>query len=180
MELAAAKPSALPYPAVGTRLAFQLVYPDLRNAALVNEASPQYAVKDLGSIVIGQGRPGAETSGFGDSVSASRGEPEAGRTLGDACFVAGDYVSCAILPPLSDGSVAPAPASGARRDDASSGVRDARGQREGYVGRENGLARGGGRGARGGRGGFPMGAWRRGEALPHASPARPRGGGGHW
>ncbi|KAF4506369.1 hypothetical protein G6O67_006459 [Ophiocordyceps sinensis] len=54
MELAAAKPSALPYPAVGTRLAFQLVYPDLRNAALVNEASPQYAVKDLGSIVIGQ------------------------------------------------------------------------------------------------------------------------------
>ncbi|XP_044717532.1 sin3 associated polypeptide p18 (SAP18) domain-containing protein [Hirsutella rhossiliensis] len=168
MELAASKPSALPYPAIGTRLAFQLVYPDLRGAPPVNDTSPRYAVKDLGSIVIGQGGPGAETSGFGDSVSASRGEQDIGRTLGDARFVVGDYVSCAILPPLSDGSVAPA--SNARRD-VSSGLRDARGQRGGYRGRENGFARGGNHGGRGGR---------RDGSGGDAPPARPRGGGGRW
>ncbi|PHH78862.1 hypothetical protein CDD82_2803 [Ophiocordyceps australis] len=61
MDLAAAKASALPYPATGTRLVFQLVYPDLRGVSLVNNAPPKFAVKDLGSVVIGQGGPGAKT-----------------------------------------------------------------------------------------------------------------------
>ncbi|KND91506.1 Histone deacetylase complex subunit SAP18 [Tolypocladium ophioglossoides CBS 100239] len=171
MELAASKPSALPYPAVGTRLAFQLVYPDLRGTTAVDNAAPRYAVKDLGSIVIGQGGPGAETSEFGEMGGSLRGEQEIGRTLSDARFVVGDYVSCAILPTLSDGSIAPA--SSARRD-AGIGMREGRGQRGGFLGREDGFGRGG---ARGGRGGFPMGEWKRGESLPYPPPRRR---GGRW
>ncbi|PHH85720.1 hypothetical protein CDD83_11251 [Cordyceps sp. RAO-2017] len=189
MELAASNPSALPYPAVGTRLAFQLVYPDIRGAVSGGNASPRYAAKDLGSIVIGQGGPGADTASFGDSNNPLRGDQEVGRTLDDARFVVGDFVSCAILPPPSDGSVAPA--SGARRD-AGYGMRDARFQRGGYAARENGFGRGAGAGAgsrglragrRDGIGGgarLPMGEWRRGEALPEMPPARPRGSGGRW
>ncbi|POR39703.1 Histone deacetylase complex subunit SAP18 [Tolypocladium paradoxum] len=184
MELAASKPSALPYPAVGTRLAFQLVYPDLRGTSAVNDAAPRYAVKDLGSIVIGQGGPGAETSEFGETGGSLRGEQEIGRTLGDARFVVGDYVSCAILPTLSDGSVAPA--SSARRD-AGTGMREGRGLRGGFLGRENGFGHGGARGGRGGGwrddmgGRFPMGEWKRGETLPDPPPRPPRPrGGGRW
>ncbi|RCI10720.1 hypothetical protein L249_5302 [Ophiocordyceps polyrhachis-furcata BCC 54312] len=161
MELAALKPSALPHPAVGTRLVFQLVYPDLRSTAPFGDALPRYAVKDLGSIVIGHSGPGAETSELGATGGTSRNDHDIGRTLNHARFVVGDFVSCAILPPLSDGSVAPA--SNAR----SYGIR------------ENGL--GGGRGIRAGRreggpggtgGGVPKGEWRRGETLPDMSPRR--------
>ena len=179
MELAASKPSALPYPAVGTRLVFQLVYPDLRGNTAVENAAPRYAVKDLGSIVIGQGGPGAGASELGETSASLRGEQEVGRTLGDARFVVGDYVSCAILPTLSDGSIAPA--SSARRD-TGVGTRDLRGQRGGFHGRENGFGRGGARGGRGGGwrdSGVPMGEWKRGESLPYPPP-RPRGGGGRW
>ncbi|PFH60416.1 hypothetical protein XA68_11004 [Ophiocordyceps unilateralis] len=170
VELAASKPSALPYPAIGTRLAFQLVYPDLRGMTSLGDAPPRYAVKDLGSIVIGQGGPGAETSDV--SGGASRADHDFDKTLNDARFVVGDIVSCAILPPLSDGSVAPA--FSARRDSG-------RGLGGGYTARENGL--GGGRGARvgwreGGAGrGVPSGEWRRGETLPDLPPARTWDGG---
>jgi len=178
MELAAARPSALPYPAVGTRLAFQLVYPDLRNIGTGPNAVPRFAVKDLGSIVLGQGLPGSETSELGDT--SARQDHEIGRTLSDARFVVGDYVSCAVLPPLSDGAVAPA--SNARP--IAPTVRDNRGQRGGFLGRENGFGRGGGRGGRGGRrdglgASFPMGEWRRGESLPDAPSGR-GGRGGRW
>ncbi|KAK6444405.1 hypothetical protein FP744_10000653 [Trichoderma asperellum] len=60
LELAAAKPNALPNPAIGTRLSFQLVCPDLRGASATNTTQPKFAVKELGSIVIGEGYPGAE------------------------------------------------------------------------------------------------------------------------
>ncbi|RDA90437.1 hypothetical protein CP533_5242 [Ophiocordyceps camponoti-saundersi (nom. inval.)] len=165
MELAASKPSILPHPTIGTRLVFQLVYPDLRGMTPLGDTPPRYAVKDLGSIVIGQGGPGAETSELGASAGASRNDHDIGRTLNDARFVVGDFLSCAILPPLSDGSVAPA-----------SSVRS-------YGVRENGL--GSGRGGRIGRreggpggagGGVPKGEWRRGETLPDLPPARSRGG----
>ncbi|RDA87276.1 hypothetical protein CP532_1326 [Ophiocordyceps camponoti-leonardi (nom. inval.)] len=161
MELMASKPCALPHPAIGTRLVFQLVYPDLRSTASFGDGLPRYAVKDLGSIVIGQGGPGAETSELGAAGGTSRNNHDIGRTLNDARFVAGDFVSCAILPPLSDGSVAPA--SNART----------------YGNRENGLS--GGRSIRTGRrdgcpggagGGVPKGEWRRGETLPDMSPRR--------
>ncbi|PHH76345.1 hypothetical protein CDD80_1586 [Ophiocordyceps camponoti-rufipedis] len=169
MELAASKPSALPYPAIGTRLAFQLVYPDLRGMTSLSDAPPRYAVKDLGSIVIGQGGPGAETSESGVSGGAPRADHEIGKTLNDARFVVGDFISCAILPPLPDGSVAPA--SNARRDSG-----------RGHVGRENGMGIGRGvwAGRREGAGRrVPSGEWRRGETLPEPPPVRARGR-GRW
>ncbi|KID75094.1 Sin3-associated polypeptide Sap18, partial [Metarhizium brunneum ARSEF 3297] len=186
LELAAAKPSALPYPAIGTRLSFQLVCPDLRGIGSVNNAHPRYAVKDLGSIVIGQNPPGTTDPELAEvGGSASRGASNPDKTLGEARFVVGDYISCAILPPLDDGSVAPA--SAARRD-VTAGHRESRGGRSsggpGFHNRENGFGRGSreGRGGRRGGGGpgasMPMGEWRRGERLPDMPPSRPRGGGG--
>lgn len=75
------------------------------------------------------------------------GEP--GKTLQDARFVIGDYISCAIIAPLSDGSVAPNGAG------VSAGV----GQENGSGGfRVRGAARAGPAGQ-----GFPPGEWRRGE-----------------
>lgn len=187
LELAAAKPSALPYPAIGTRLSFQLVCPDLRGIGSVNNAHPRYAVKDLGSIVIGQNTPGTTDPELAEvGGGASRGASNPDKTLGEARFVVGDYISCAILPPLDDGSVAPA--SAARRD-VTAGHRESRGGRSsgggpGFHNRENGFGRGSreGRGGRRGGGGpgasMPMGEWRRGERLPDMPPSRPRGGGG--
>lgn len=106
MDLADAKPSALPMPSIGTRLAFQLVCPDLRGTSSFGDSEPRFAVKDLGSVVIGEGGPGAETD---DSVEGSEmNTGESSKTLHDARFVVGDYINCAVLPPLSDGSVAPA------------------------------------------------------------------------
>ncbi|KJZ68539.1 hypothetical protein HIM_12067 [Hirsutella minnesotensis 3608] len=178
MELAATKPSALPYPAIGTRLVFQLVYPDIRSATSIHNSPPRYAVKDLGSIVIGQGAQEADMSGFGDTTIASRGEQETGRTLDEARFVVGDFISCAILPPLSDGSVAPATDA---QTDLSSGARGFGGQIGGFASREDGFGRGTSRGGRGRRpesrmagGYFPAGDWRRGEALPGTTGPRPR------
>ncbi|KAM5353811.1 hypothetical protein ACJ41O_000461 [Fusarium nematophilum] len=182
LELADAKPSAIPSPAVGTRLVFQLVFPDLRNASAVTNAPPRFGVKDLGSIVIGEGQLAVEPSEDVDMDASVRGGKGVDRTLNDARFVVGDYISCAVLPPLSDGSVAPA--SSVRREPAS-GPRDGRGgYRGGLHGRENGFGRGGFRGGRGGwredaGASFPMGEWRRGERLPDASGARPRGR-GRW
>ncbi|KAG6138739.1 hypothetical protein E4U35_008344 [Claviceps purpurea] len=190
-ELAASKVSALPYPAIGTRLAFQLVCPDLRSVSAISNAPPRYAVKDLGSIVIGQNSSGVaepESTGTGGSTH-DEPSPDSKKSLRDARFVVGDYVSCAILPPLDDGSVAPA--SIAQREFSSVGYRDARvnantrGGGGGFQSRENEFAwpgvREGGRdsGRRGVAGGamanVPIGEWRRGERLPNV-PSRPRGG----
>lgn len=123
-------------------------------------------------------------------VMAGRLEGVPGRTLGDARFVIGDWVECAIFPPGADGSVAPAPAStaqayrGARTGDF--GARGEGGGREfaareyrvggdtffggrgGVLGgpRENGF--GGFRVGRGGRGGGGFGGdgIRGGEGVP--------------
>ncbi|KAJ9154774.1 hypothetical protein NKR23_g2146, partial [Pleurostoma richardsiae] len=115
-------------------------------------------------------------------------EQDASRTLGEAKFVAGDYVSCAILPPLADGEVAPASSA---RTGRGAGIGEA-GPLMGGVPpparRESGPGggRGAGRGGRGTFGGFgggrdasssmPMGEWRRGERLPDA-PSGGRGKG---
>ncbi|KAG5981100.1 hypothetical protein E4U55_003314 [Claviceps digitariae] len=196
LELAASKASALPYPAIGTRLAFQLVCPDLRSVSTISNAPPRYAVKDLGSIVIGSqsASEGAESE-FIVAGGSTREEPASDnkKSLSDARFVVGDYVSCAILPPLADGSVAPA--STVRRESSNNaGFRDPRMSTRGGGGfqhRENGFGwpptvregggRGGGRRGGGGGGGgpmvnLPMGEWRRGERLPNMPPSRPRGG----
>lgn len=183
LELAASKPSVLPSPAVGTRLAFQLVCPDLR-AGVVSSSQARYAVRDLGSLVVGQGGPGAEVEGE-DADNVLGTARESNKTLSEAKFVVGDYISCAVLPPLADGSVAPV--SSAKRE-VLSGARESRRGRGGLPGRDIGFVRGGGHGRvdwasgrDGGRDEFPMGEWRRGERLPEGpGPAsRPRGR-GRW
>lgn len=173
LELAGSEPSALPKPAIGTRLAFQLVFPDLHNTGPSSHSAPRFAVKDLGSIVIGAGGLGANLT-EADEAAARR---ESAKTLRDAKFVVGDYISCAVLPPLADGSVAPV--SAAKREPISS-MRDSRGGHRGdYSSRDGGFGRGGGRGGRqgwrdGGAERIPTGEWRRGERLPDGPRSRSR------
>ncbi len=142
--------------------------------------------KELGSIVIGDGGPGIlpseeEAAIVGDGIMGGRlgGEPE--KTLGDARFVIGDYVSCAIMLPMENGGVAPPPTGPSR----GGGFGGGRGMGDfGGRGRENGF--GGGFRGRGGRGGsnfgqgfVPQGEWRRGERVPEGpSGGRGRGFGG--
>lgn len=168
LELAALVPQALPSPAVGTRIVFQLVCPDIRSTTAINNAKRRFVVKDLGSVVIGGAR--AES---GDLEVAA----DQRKTLGDARFVVGDYVSCAVLPLLPDGSVAPA--SNAKRGSTGEDRKDFRGGlpslHEGFYARGRG-----GRGAWpdvGGRIDFPTGDWRRGERLPRNTTRRSRGWG---
>lgn len=110
----------------------------------------------------------------GVMAGALKGEPE--RTLGEARFVIGDYVDCAVFEPLGDGSVAAAPRRGEYGGSVSG--RGGGGGGGGYGGppRENGYGRGRG-GMRGGYGGgaggggrlgegVPTGEWRRGERIP--------------
>lgn len=106
--------------------------------------------------------PGEASAGIVPSGPMSgrlEGEPE--RSLQDARFVIGDYVSCAVLPPGADGGPPPL-------------LRGSGGGGRGLPPRENGFGRGrgGGRGSSFGRlndGGVPMGEWRRGERLPEGS-----------
>ncbi|KAL4915895.1 Sin3 associated polypeptide p18-domain-containing protein [Aspergillus aurantiobrunneus] len=183
--LTSALPSMLPDPPIGTRLCFRLIYPDTKAAAMMGpDARGRYQSKDLGSVIIGprdspyrdsndeeQPRNGAAGSRAG--AFRLQGN-DADRTLQDARFVIGDYVDCAILPPLEDGSVAP-PLMGGRGPNVGGGMR---------AFRDSGF--GGGRGGRGGRGsgdrGIPSGDWKRGERVPEngrgfGGPGR-RGGGG--
>ncbi|KAK4085565.1 uncharacterized protein Triagg1_555 [Trichoderma aggressivum f. europaeum] len=87
LELAAAKPSALPSPTIGTRLSFQLVCPDLRGTSTVNTGQPKFAVKELGSIVIGEGYPGAENPDEADPDVMMRDDNGKDKTLADWRFV---------------------------------------------------------------------------------------------
>lgn len=159
------------------------MFPDLRSTSAIANAPPRFAVKDLGTIVIGEDDLGAEIV---EDVGMNKTQAKTykDRTLSEARFVVGDYVSCAVLPPLPDGSIAPA--SSIRREAPIPPRGERGGFRGGFVGRENGSSRGGGRGDRGGwRGGtggtaFPMEDWRRGERLPDGSGGgRPRGR-GRW
>ncbi|CAD6442728.1 181a2b4e-bb20-4c29-9273-c00b72193627 [Sclerotinia trifoliorum] len=193
--LATALPDLLPDPAIGTRLSFRLIFPDSRPAA---SGPARYITKDLGSVVVGDGGPGilpdeeesAIVSG-GIMAGSLMGEPE--KTLQDARFVIGDYVCCAILPPMADGGVAPPPSgpsrggfAGGRSETSEFGGRGGMGPRQngfggGYRGR--GASRGGGfsqgMGQGPGAGGVPSGEWRRGERIPNGpSGGRGRGYGG--
>lgn len=144
----------------------------------------------MGSIVIGYGGPGATihgpttvegederekipAAGSGSDAADDDGGAAANKTLEDAKFVVGDYISCAILPPLEDtGAVAPAagartgrgsgvgeapargpvisPLAGPPRADGSRASFSAGGPWGGGGGRGRGFGggRGGGRGAR--------------------------------
>ncbi|KAI1805788.1 Sin3 associated polypeptide p18-domain-containing protein [Daldinia bambusicola] len=187
--IAALKPSLVPNPAIGTRFAFRLIFPDTRSTS--GPTSAKYAVKDLGSVIVGNGGKGLDP---GDPEAEKTIESEGDRTLKDAKFVVGDFISCAILPPLPDGSVAPISSArvGGRGAGAGAGAgasepRSAMGRTSsGSLSRrqpENGNDRPGrirnnGRGydGPGSRSSIPMGEWRRGERLPEPSPAgRDRG-----
>ncbi|KAF9887368.1 hypothetical protein FE257_010223 [Aspergillus nanangensis] len=117
--LTSALPTLLPDPPVGSRLCFRLIYPDTKAAATMGPDAVgrgRYLSKDLGSVVIGPRESdaaddGAEGAKNGTAAAAPRAlrlqGADADKTLQEVRFVIGDYVDCAILPPLEDGSVAP-------------------------------------------------------------------------
>lgn len=125
----------------------------------------RYLTKDLGSVVIGDLGPGDAPDEQALEKLREEVERDGRKTLGQAKFVVGDSVSCAILPPLEDGSVALGVP--ARRESKSSGWEGGRMGRDG---------RGGG-GAFGNAPSFPTGEWRRGERLPNAPRQK---GGRRW
>lgn len=175
--LTSALPSLLPDPPVGTRLCFRLIYPDAKGAAMMGpDARGRYMSKDLGSVIVGpKDSPYRDEEDADERAEArSRSGPlrfqgsEADKALQDARFIVGDYVECAILPPVEDGSVAPPLRGGSGPSQVGGGMR---------AFRDNGFARPGRGGPRGGdRGGpptLPPGDWKRGERLPEGG----RGGG---
>ncbi|KAI1479013.1 hypothetical protein K445DRAFT_315676 [Daldinia sp. EC12] len=182
--IAALKPSLVPNPAIGTRFAFRLIFPDTRSTS--GPTSSKYAVKDLGSVIVGNGGKGLDPN---DPEAEKTIESEGDKTLKDAKFVVGDFISCAILPPLPDGSVAPVSSARVGRGTGAAEPRSAIGRTpSGSFGRrqqENGndrdrpgRIRNSGRGydGPGNRGSIPMGEWRRGERLPEPPPTgRDRG-----
>ncbi|RDW89832.1 SAP18 family protein [Aspergillus mulundensis] len=173
--LTSALPKALPDPPIGTRLCFRLIYPDTKGAAMMGpDARGRYLSKELGSVIVGP-RESSDEEAERSGAPAPRGPfrlqgNDAEKTLQEARFVIGDYVDCAILPPLEDGSVAP-PIAGGRGPGIGGGMRAFRD-----------VGFGGGRGGRGGRGGgdrgIPSGDWRRGERLPDRDGGRGGYGGG--
>ncbi|KAL3479725.1 Sin3 associated polypeptide p18-domain-containing protein [Aspergillus californicus] len=177
--LTSALPSMLPDPPIGTRLCFRLIYPDIKSAAMMGphaDARGRYLSKELGSVIIGpRDSPYRDNDRGEEGAGAARTGPfrvqgsDAEKTLQEARFVVGDYVDCAILPPLEDGSVAP-PLAGGRVPNVGGGMRAFRDV--GFGGGPGGF---GGRPGRG-RGGhvIPSGDWRRGERVPEGG----RGSGG--
>ncbi|KAK3357342.1 Sin3 associated polypeptide p18-domain-containing protein [Lasiosphaeria hispida] len=118
-HLAAATPPVLPDVSIGCRLVFRLLFVDPRGH---DDRPPRYIAKDIGSVVIGVGGPGVAASADvddDDNYRMDTGAAEADaatdandgtKTLNDARFVVGDYISCTILPPDSHtGDVAPRP-----------------------------------------------------------------------
>ncbi|OHE93803.1 Sin3 associated polypeptide p18 [Colletotrichum orchidophilum] len=206
--ITAEDPALLPSPCVGTRLAFRLIYPDTRNAAANagghhhgQAQAPRFMVKDLGSVVLGDGTADALLAANGEgevegdeeggdvhmsgAAAALADDPDLAKdkTLKEFNFVVGDYVSCAILPPLPDGSVAPALTVRNDRVAGPFGARGAMGgppsqgpRRDAGFGGRQGWDRDRRRSAFG-DGGFPEGEWRRGERLPDDPPERSRGRG---
>lgn len=185
--LTSALPSLLPDPPVGTRLCFRLVFPDARGAAISGpDSRGRYTSKDLGSVIVGPRDSPYRTEEGADDREETRPRPgplrfqgsEAEKSLQDARFIVGDFVECAVLPPLEDGSVAPAlrGASGPPQMGGSGG--GMRAFRENGFGRSGrGGPRGGDRGDRGGPPNLPAGDWKRGERLPDGGG---RGGRRGW
>jgi histone deacetylase complex subunit SAP18 len=192
--LLSALPAQLPQPYAGARIAFRLVYPDIQGSNRPG-APGRFISRDVGSVIVGA-RTRNDDADMHDGDGATVAEAlkqldgDADRTLADVKFLIGDYVACAILPPLPDGSVpaAPPPVSALGRGGPPSGsYGGGRGRENGFNGRGD---FGYGRGGRGGRfddrlgGGVPTGEWRRGEAPPDREPGfgrgRGRGDGGDW
>ena len=221
--LVSALPSLLPNPAVGTRLAYRLIYPSPQTPPpSAPEGMGRYVSKDVGSLVVSADDEGGHDEEIDDRerergesrrmkpteeeakilgpegvmTGALSGSPD--KTLQDARFVVGDYISCCILPPLSDGSVAPVPPPPGDGRGASGPYMNGGGRGGGYGGsapplRENGYGpSGGGYRGRGGRSGgyrpepgrlgegVPSGEWRRGERIPDSRGGFRGRGRGYW
>ena len=163
--LTQALPSILPDPAIGTRLSFRLVYPDLHasrggGGRLESEGRGRYLSKEMGSVVVGSPE-------YSDANGGVRLEGEdAEKTLEGARFVIGDFIDCAVFPPLSDGTVVSRGSVSGRGGTRENGYGRVRGGGYGLSSRGsyNGF---GSRGAEfGGPANIPSGEWRRGERLP--------------
>ncbi len=119
-----------------------------------------------------------------DGVMSGRLEGEPDKTLQEARFVIGDFISCAVFAPGPDGSVA---AGYGGRGRGEFGGRGGGGGGRGYGGESGGGFRGRGRGGgfgggfngvgRVGDGGLPVGEWRRGERVPEGRGGYGRGRG---
>jgi histone deacetylase complex subunit SAP18 len=169
-------PGLLPSPVVGSRLCFRLIYPDTRGAAA--DGRGRYLSKEIGSVIIGHSdgkshRGSSSHNQNGNGIGPGRRLQAQGddteKTLADARFVIGDYIDCAVLAPLEDGTVAP-PLFGRGTGPSSAlggGMRAFGGPppRDNPHGRG---PRGGGPPPRSGNG-IPSGDWRRGERLPDTS-----------
>ena len=177
--LVSQKPEVLPSPPTGTRIAFRLIFPDTRPPLIPTNGpqAPRFLTKELGSVVVGAPPNDEKDAESRGAQELSRLEGEAMKTLRDARFVIGDYISCAVFPPLANGAVVPPPAVGPERPRGFGGSAP-RGIYGGPPPRENGYS--GGFRSRGGRGGYgpdfprgglgpPLEEWRRGERLPGGS-----------
>ncbi|KAJ6031635.1 hypothetical protein N7540_002367 [Penicillium herquei] len=180
--LTSALPSLLPDPPVGTRLCYRLVYGDARGVAMGGpDVRGRYLGKELGSVIVGPRDSPYRKEEEADDLGEARARPgplrfqgsEADKTLQDARFIIGDYVECAILSPLEDGSVAPPIRAGHGPPPMGGGMRAFRENGFGRPGR--GGPRGGDRGDRGAPPQFPMGDWKRGERLPEGGRGGRRG-----
>ncbi len=107
---------------------------------------------------------------------------DAEKTLQEARFVIGNFISCAVFAPLADGGVAPSGVGRGGRGGAESGR--GRGFGGGWENggggfRGRGVMRGPGgfNGGRVGDGGVPQGEWRRGERVPEGRGGYARGRG---
>lgn len=187
----------MPNPAIGTRLSYRLIFPDTRETG---RPSPGYLSKDLGYVILGGDERrifSAEADDVdGEASGAADLNGDANKTLQDARFVIGDYISCVIVSPPVDGSMHPPPGGLTVRpggvvgrvtgEFGTGGGGPIRGGSFGAP-RENGFGgirgRGGLRGAvgfngrRSGDGGLPTGEWRRGERLPDGPGGRGYGRG---
>ena len=154
--------------------------------------------------MVGSGGPGLSVEDPESVATAERLEGDIDKTLQSARFVIGDYISCAVFPPLVDGAVAPplsalsaSSAGGAAMSGGNFGRTYSSGGAGRPLGRENGYPPGGYGGSYGGGGGrsrgngrfdgssrnVPIGEWRRGERLPDSGPGggyRGRGRGRNW
>ncbi|KAJ9605878.1 hypothetical protein H2200_009727 [Cladophialophora chaetospira] len=172
--LTQALPSILPGPAIGTRLSFRLIYPDLHasrggGGRLESEGRGRYLSKEMGSVVVAAPE---YSNGGGSGPIRLEGE-DAEKTLEDARFVIGDFIDCAVFPPLSDGTVVSRGSVSARGGPRENGYGRVRSGGYGLGGRGsyNGFGPRGG-GEFGAQGTIPSGEWRRGERLPESGGFR--------
>lgn len=188
--LASALPHMLPSPAAGTRIAFRLIFPDTRPSSSrptgpgPGGIGPRFLGKDLGSVVVADDMvSGADVNGMAQSAEADalqKLDGDAERTLADSKFLVGDYLSCAIIPPLRNGEVAPPPlpmssiAPSARNGIGPGPLPRRGGSGYGRGMRDHPYGRGGRGGFRGGAGpstggglypGVPSGRWDRNNDL---------------